>query len=83
MIRHAPIMAKGEQGQAVAFSARGRLKDSTYGVKLAEKLNRQCILGKGTIQIFEEMVSVGMGASNDSELIDALRKVAGVYRPRI
>jgi len=81
VIRHAPIMAKGEQGQAVAFSARGRLKDSMYGVKLAEKLNRQCILGKGTIQIFEEMVSVGMGASNDSELIDALRKVAGVYRP--
>ncbi|HXY25894.1 MAG TPA: NAD(P)-dependent oxidoreductase [Candidatus Acidoferrum sp.] len=81
VIRHAPIMAKGEQGQAVAFSARGRLKDSMYGVKLAEKLNRQRILGKGTIQIFEEMVSVGMGASNDSELIEALRKVAGVYRP--
>ena len=78
VIRHAPIMAEGEQGQAVAFSGRGRLKDSLYGVRLADKLKRQAVLGKATVHVFEQMISVGMGASNDSELIDALRKEAGV-----
>jgi 3-hydroxyisobutyrate dehydrogenase len=81
IVRHAPIMAEGKQGQAVAFSGRGRLKDSLYGVRLAEKLKRQAVLGKATVYVFDQMVSLGMGASNDSELIDALRKEAGVPPP--
>ncbi len=81
IIRHAPIMAEGKQGQAVDFSGRGRLKDSLYGVRLAEKLQRQAVLGKATVYVFEQMVSLGMGTSNDSELIDALRKAAGVQPP--
>jgi len=82
VIRHAPIMAEGQQGQAVAFSGSGRLKDSLYGVHLAEKLRRQAFLGKATVHVFEQMVNQGMGASNDSELIDALRAEAGVQRPK-
>ncbi|MBZ5700874.1 MAG: NAD(P)-dependent oxidoreductase [Acidobacteriia bacterium] len=81
VIRHAPIMAEGERGQAVAFSGRGRLKDSLYGVHLAEKLHRQAVLGQATVHVFEQMVNQGMAASNDSELIDALRAAAGIQAP--
>jgi len=79
VIRHSAVMAEGKRGQPVAFSGSGRLKDSLYGVRLAEKLHRQAFLGKATVHVFEQMVDQGMGASNDSELIDALRAEAGVH----
>jgi 3-hydroxyisobutyrate dehydrogenase len=78
VIRHSAVMAAGKRGQPVAFSGRGRLKDSLYGIHLAEKLGRQAEIGKAAAHVFEQMVNLGMGASNDSELIDALRAtVAG------
>jgi 3-hydroxyisobutyrate dehydrogenase len=76
--RSAPVMAKGERGQPVAFSGRWRLKDSLYGVRLADKMGRQAVLGKATVQVFQQMVNLGMGTANDSELIDALRAQANV-----
>jgi 3-hydroxyisobutyrate dehydrogenase len=78
VIRHSTVMAEGKRGQAVAFSGRGRLKDSLYGVHLAEKLGRQAEIGKAAAHVFEQMVNLGMGAANDSEVIDALRAAVGV-----
>jgi 3-hydroxyisobutyrate dehydrogenase len=74
--RSAAVMARGERGQPVAFSGRWRLKDSVYGVRLADKMGQQAVLGKATVQVFEQMVKLGMGTANDSELIDALRSQA-------
>ncbi len=81
VISHSAVMAEGKRGQAVAFAGRNRLKDSLYGVRLAEKFHRQSVLGNATVHVFEQMVNQGMGDSNDSELIDALRAIAGVPRP--
>ena len=80
--RSAPVLAQGERGQPVAFSGRWRLKDSLYGVRLADKVGRQAALGKATVHVFEQMVNLGMGTANDSELIDALRAQASVQDPR-
>jgi 3-hydroxyisobutyrate dehydrogenase len=73
---HAAVMAKGKRNQPVGFSGRGRLKDSQYGVQLAEKLGRQARVGTAASAVFAQMVDIGMGEFNDSELIDALRAIA-------
>jgi len=73
VVRHSKYMAENRHENPVQFSARGRIKDVEYGVKLIEKYGAQSVLGHGTIQIFEQMVELGMGDRNDSELIDALR----------
>jgi 3-hydroxyisobutyrate dehydrogenase len=73
---HSAVMAKGKKGQEVGFSGKGRLKDSQYGVQFAQKLGRQSLVGDAASQVFSQMVEVGMGDANDSEVIDALRKVA-------
>jgi len=72
---HAETMAEGKRGQNVAFSGKGRLKDSQYGVQLAKKLGRQALIGEAASAVFNQMVEVGMGDANDSELIDALRSL--------
>ncbi|HYC47182.1 MAG TPA: NAD(P)-dependent oxidoreductase [Burkholderiales bacterium] len=73
---HAATMADGQRGQKVAFSGKGRLKDSQYGVQLAKKLGRQALVGEAATQVFNQMVEVGLGDANDSEVIDALRAIA-------
>jgi 3-hydroxyisobutyrate dehydrogenase len=73
---HSAVMAEGSRNQPVGFSGRGRLKDSQYGVQLAEKLGRQAMIGQAASAVFAQMVQTGMGELNDSELIDALRAIA-------
>ena len=77
---HSAVMAEGQRNQPVGFSGRGRLKDSQYGVQLAEKLDRQALIGKAASAVFAQMVDTGMGELNDSELIDALRAIAAKRR---
>jgi len=73
---HSAVMAEGKRGQDVGFSGKGRLKDSLYGVQFAKKLGRQSLVGDAASQVFNQMVEVGMGNANDSEVIDALRAIA-------
>lgn len=74
VVRHAEFMSTGNHEDPVAFSGRARLKDSTYGVELVEKLGAQAIIGNATARVFQQMVDIGMAESADSMLIDALRK---------
>jgi 3-hydroxyisobutyrate dehydrogenase len=77
VIHHAPIMAEGNHENPPQFTGRGRLKDSTYGVKLiTDKLHRQSKIGSATVEVFKQMVDFGMSERNDSELVDALIKIA-------
>ncbi|MGZ8209336.1 MAG: NAD(P)-dependent oxidoreductase [Burkholderiales bacterium] len=76
VLHHSATMAEGKRGQEVAFSGRGRLKDSQYGVQFAKKLGRQALVGEAAARVFSQMVEVGMGDANDSEVIDALRAIA-------
>jgi 3-hydroxyisobutyrate dehydrogenase len=79
---HTVAMAEGKKGQAVAFSGRGRLKDTMYGIRLAEKLGRQAFVGKAAAEVWSQMIDLGMGDTNDSELLDALRTVADAEKKR-
>ena len=73
VVRHAAFMAEGRHEDPPAFTARGRLKDSTYGVQLAETLGCQAVLGRATVALFEQMIEAGMDGAADSRLIEAVR----------
>ena len=74
VVRHASFMSDGKHEKPVAFTGRGRLKDSTYGVELSRKLGCQAVIGSATVEVFQQAVDIGMGDANDSMLIDAMRK---------
>ena len=71
--RHAGYMAENKHEDPVQFSARMRIKDVDYGIRLIESIGAQSLIGHATKEVFGQMVEHGMGDLNDSELIDALR----------
>ena len=75
VIRHSKYMATGKHESPVGFSPKGRIKDTLYGVEYIERVGGQSLLGRTAADVFGQAVEVGMGDLNDSELIDALRKV--------
>jgi len=75
VVRHAAFMSQGKHEKPIAFTGRGRLKDTSYGVDFTEKLGCQAVIGNATVKVFQGMVNIGMGESNDSMLIDAIRKI--------
>ena len=77
VIRHSKYMATGKHESPVGFSPKGRIKDTMYGVEYIERVGGQSRIGRAAADVFGQAVEVGMGELNDSELIDALRKVHG------
>ncbi len=77
VIRHAKYMSLGRHEDPIQFSGRNRIKDINYGVELTEKVGAQSIIGKAAAEVFGQMLPLGMGDLNDSELIDALRVAHG------
>lgn len=77
VIRHSKYMATGHHENPVGFSPKGRIKDTMYGVEFIEAVGGQSRIGRTAVDVFGQAVEVGMGDANDSELIDALRKVHG------
>lgn len=77
---HSAVMAEGAKNQPVGFSGKGRLKDAQYGVQFIRKLGQQAVVGEAASAVFNQMVEIGMGDMNDSELIDGLRAVAAQRR---
>ncbi len=75
VIRHSKYMATGTHESPVGFSPRLRVKDIMYGVEFIEKTGGQSRIGRTAADVFNQAVEVGMGDLNDSEIIDALRKV--------
>ncbi|MEW5984546.1 MAG: NAD-binding protein [Acidobacteriota bacterium] len=73
VVRHAAFMADGNHEDPPAFTARGRIKDSTYGVEFTEQLGCQALLGRATIAVFSQMVAMGLREAADSRLVDAVR----------
>jgi 3-hydroxyisobutyrate dehydrogenase len=81
VIRHSRYMAYETHEDPVQFSGKNRIKDLTYGIELMEKLGAQSVIGRATRSTFEQMVELGMGDLNDSELIDTLRIAHRDKRP--
>jgi hypothetical protein len=46
-----------------------------YGVEFIERAGGQSRIGRTAAEVFGQAVEVGMGDLNDSEIIDALRKI--------
>lgn len=77
VIRHAKYMSLAQHEDPVQFSGRNRIKDILYGVQLSEKVGAQSAIGRAAAGVFGQMIPLGMGDLNDSELIDALRVAHG------
>ena len=77
VIRHAKYMSTGQHENPVGFSPRLRVKDINYGIEFIEQSGGQSRLGHTAAEVFNQAVRIGMGDANDSELIDALRKING------
>ncbi len=73
--RHSRYMAENSHEDPVQFSGSMRIKDMAYGIQLIEDAGGQSVIGHAAKQVFEQMVELGMGDLNDSELIDTLRVV--------
>lgn len=73
VIRHAVFMAEGVHEEPPAFTARGRLKDSMYGVKFAQKFGLEARTGQATVAVFQHMVDNQMASAADSRVIDDVR----------
>lgn len=74
VVRHAVFMAEGKHEEPPAFTGRGRLKDSSYGVALAEKFGQEPTLGRAATAVYRRMVDAGMAAAADSRVLDVVRK---------
>ena len=74
VVKHGPFMAEGVHEDPPGFTARGRVKDSTYGVQLEEKLGLCPRVGRAALAAYQEMVDLGMGADADSRLIDVVKR---------
>ena len=77
VIRHTRYVATGKHENPVHFSSRNRLKDVSYGVDFIENIGAQSRLGLAAADVLNQMIDLGMGDLNDSQLIDALRKIHG------
>lgn len=72
VLRHGAFMSQASHEDPPAFTARGRLKDSTYGVQLEEKLGQSPGVGRAAMAAYQRMVDLGMGAAADSRLIEVI-----------
>ncbi|MFI4986376.1 MAG: NAD(P)-dependent oxidoreductase [Alphaproteobacteria bacterium] len=76
VIRNAGFMAEGSHDERIVFSGRWRLKDTLYGVRLAEKMGERPSLGHAAAAAFQRQVDLGFGEANESKVIEALRREA-------
>ena len=78
--RHSRYVASGIHEDPIHFSGRNRLKDVSYGISFIRKVGAQSKMGEACAGVLRQMIDVGMGERNDSELIDALREIHGRRR---
>ena len=81
VVRHSRYMAYDEHEDPIQFSGRGRIKDLGSGIGVIEQVGAQSVIGRAAKSVFEQMVKLGTGDLNDSELIDTLRAEHGTTRP--
>ena len=72
--RNSERMIAGEHENNIVFSGRWRLKDTIYGIRLAEKFGQNPRLGKIAGDIYEMLTDTGYGEQNESKIIDVIRK---------
>ena len=73
VIRTSQQMLEGEHDKNILFNAALRLKDSQYGVALADDLGQDAIFGRLAAASFQALVDDGFADSSESKVIDVLR----------
>jgi 3-hydroxyisobutyrate dehydrogenase len=73
VMRNSRRMAAADHDRDIVFSGRLRLKDTLYGLKLAEKLGQNTPLGDAARDAFRKLLDQGLGDLNESKVIDVLR----------
>ena len=74
VIRNSERMIAGDHEENVVFSGRWRLKDTLYGLRLAEKVGHAARFGKVAGGIYRMLVESGHGDENETKIVDVLRK---------
>lgn len=74
VIRNSRRMAEDDHERNIVFAGRWRLKDTAYGIRLAQKVGQPARFGEVALQAFHRLVDSGLGAWNESKVIDALRE---------
>jgi len=73
VINNSRRMIDGGHDQDVTFSGRWRLKDTLYGLKLAEEFGQDARFGKVAGEIYRMLVDQGYGDVNETKVVDVLR----------
>ena len=73
VVRNSRRMVATDHDRNVIFSGRLRLKDTLYGLKLAEKFAQDTPLGNAARDAFRKLLDQGLGDLNESKVIDVLR----------
>lgn len=71
--RNAQRMIAGGHDRDVVFSGRWRLKDTLYGLRLAEKFGHAARFGSVAGDIYRMLVDQGFGDENETRVVDVLR----------
>jgi 3-hydroxyisobutyrate dehydrogenase len=71
--RNSQRMVAADHDENITFSGAWRLKDTLYGLKLAEKVGQNARLGKVAGEIYRKLVDDGLGDLNETKVIDLLR----------
>ena len=73
VIRNTRRMAAADHDQNITFSGRLRLKDTLYGLRLADKLGQRTPFGDAARDAFQRLLDEGFDELNESKVIDVLR----------
>jgi len=73
VIRNSQRMVAADHEENITFSGAWRLKDTLYGLKLAEKVGQNARFGRVAGEIYRQLVDDGYGDVNETKVIDVLR----------
>jgi 3-hydroxyisobutyrate dehydrogenase len=73
VIRHSRAMRQKRHDREIVFSGALRLKDTLYGLDLARRYGLDARLGKASVRVLRELEAAGLGAQNESKIIDLVR----------
>jgi 3-hydroxyisobutyrate dehydrogenase len=74
VVRNSRRMADGNHGKDIVFSGRLRLKDTLYGLALAQAVGQSTPLGDAAARAFHDLVEAGLGDSNESRVFEILKR---------
>jgi len=78
VVRNSRRMVAGDHDRSVVFSGRLRRKDAAYGVRLADSLGVSVPFGRAALGGLDRLLSLGLGAQNESAIIEVARQARPV-----